>query len=192
MADRKLLPSQVYLQECFDYDPESGDVFWRVRPLTHFRDGTQQTAYTVWHRWNMRYSLTRVGSVRQPEYASPYGYQCVLVGVDGENHMLARLLFKLIHGRDPVNVDHKDGNPFNMAACNLREATISQNTMNTGARRNNKTGLKGVFWFRTGYAARICVNRKTHHLGTFRSPEEAHEAYKKAAARLHGSFAKPD
>ena len=54
------------------------------------------------------------------------------------------------------------------------------------AAARNKTGLpKGVFQTsakRESYFARIQRNGKRHYLGTFNTPEEAHEAYCKAAS----------
>jgi hypothetical protein len=49
--------------------------------------------------------------------------------------------------------------------------------------RGNKTGLKGVTYFPSEgiWRARIMRNGKRIELGTFRSPEEAHNAYCRAA-----------
>lgn len=56
------------------------------------------------------------------------------------------------------------------------------------AQKNNKTtGLLGCHLIKhTGkYAAQITVNRKCIHLGSFSTPEEAHEAYCAAKKVLH-------
>jgi hypothetical protein len=57
---------------------------------------------------------------------------------------------------------------------------------------NNTSGFKGVtkairdgFW-----RAQISINGKRKHIGTFSSPEEAHEAYKKEAVAHYGKFAR--
>jgi len=73
---------------------------------------------------------------------------------------------------------------------NLRSATRSQQQHNQRRSMSNTTGYKGVSKFRNGkYRARIRVNWKSYYIGTFDSPEDAWEAYKEAAIRLHGEFA---
>jgi hypothetical protein len=57
---------------------------------------------------------------------------------------------------------------------------------------NNTSGYKGVCYHKiTGkWAARIRLNKCLRHLGLFPTPELAHMAYAKAAAELHGDFAR--
>jgi len=42
------------------------------------------------------------------------------------------------------------------------------------------------------WVAFIRVNRKRLYLGSFRAPELAHEAYKSAAEKYHGEFARAE
>lgn|ERR1700727_2841417 len=35
--ERNELPPQDYLRECFEYDPETGILTWKRRPIEHFR-----------------------------------------------------------------------------------------------------------------------------------------------------------
>lgn len=82
--------------------------------------------------------------------------------------------------------DHLNGNTLDNRRANLRVCTQSHNIGNAKvARRNNKTGFKGVSWRpdKEKYAAQIKVNRKTRHLGFFTTPEAASVAYQ-AAARV--------
>lgn len=78
--------------------------------------------------------------------------------------------------------------------ANLREATNSQNNFNSPMKPNNTSGFKGVSWSkREGkFKAQIAANGVRMVLGSFDSPEEASEAYKSAAAKLHGEFARID
>lgn len=91
-------------------------------------------------------------------------------------------------------VDHIDGNPLNNQRSNLRVCTYGENNANRGHRSDNKVGLKGVVYYKgtfrePRYRAQINKNGKVRSLGYFRTPEEAHEAYKIAAKQVHGEFA---
>lgn len=85
-------------------------------------------------------------------------------------------------------VDHDDGNPLNNTRSNLRVATHTQNMQNRKINKNNTSGFKGVIPWRKKWRATIWANGIRHHLGTFKSAEEASEAYGIASENLHGEF----
>lgn len=89
-------------------------------------------------------------------------------------------------------VDHKDGCSLNNTQANLRFASGVQNSFNKRTPRNNRTGVKGVHYYRpTGkYAASIAAYGKRTFLGYHTTIEEAATAYAKAAQELHGEFAR--
>lgn len=97
-------------------------------------------------------------------------------------------------GEDPANnqIDHIDGNRLNNAFCNLRLATNAQNQWNKSKGIYNKSGYKGVSWskVRQRWAANFYHNKKRVFLGYYERPEIAYAAYCKAAAELHGEFAR--
>lgn len=86
-------------------------------------------------------------------------------------------------------VDHRNRNGLDNTRENLRLATQSQNLANSNTRRTNSTGLKGVTRLGNRFFSRITVNGKYFHLGSFGTPEEAHNAYVAAAKEHHGEFA---
>lgn len=90
---------------------------------------------------------------------------------------------------DGVEVDHKDRNGLHNWRDNLRECTSAQNKLNRGPFKTNTVGYKGVYRLYGKYRAKIGINKKQIHLGTFGTPEEAARAYDAAAKRLHGEFA---
>ena len=86
-------------------------------------------------------------------------------------------------------VDHIDKNKQNNHYTNLRWATRSENGSNRTNGFNYKN-LKGVGKVtKKLYRARITKDKKTIHLGYFKTEKEAHEAYCAKAKELHGEFA---
>lgn len=88
--------------------------------------------------------------------------------------------------------DHRDLNGLNNSRENLRAATHVQNQGNTGLRKNNTSGFKGVlFDSRLGkWFAKIQPKGKSIVLGCYNSPEEAAKAYDRAAVSYFGDFAR--
>lgn len=93
---------------------------------------------------------------------------------------------------DLEECDHEDGDSLNNRRSNLRPASHSENMRNRKKHKNNRSGYKGVYQEkRTGrWVAQIRSHNKKHWLGSFATPEEAHEAYKLAANELHHEFAR--
>lgn len=91
-------------------------------------------------------------------------------------------------------VDHSDGNGLNNQRSNLRFCTPSENRYNQGRQRNNSSGLKGVSWNKKLQKWEVYINkdRKRTRLGFFADKNDAMRAYDKAAAEMHGDFARPN
>jgi hypothetical protein len=89
----------------------------------------------------------------------------------------------------PEEVDHINGDRTDNRRDNLRVATKAQNTSNKAAIVAH--GFKGVVFMPNGrYKAQITAQRKTHYLGIFETPEEAHAAYVAAANQHFGEYAR--
>lgn len=119
---------------------------------------------------------------------SVFGYW--LIGVNSKSYKAHRLAWVYYYGNPPSGqLDHINGNRSDNRICNLREATTSQNTINSVSTRNT-SGLKGAIWHKRNnkYISNIKVNGKSIHLGYFKTAEEAHEAYKSASLKYHGEF----
>lgn len=87
-------------------------------------------------------------------------------------------------------VDHKNGNTLDNRKSNLRHASYSQNMANARLSRLSTTGAKGVTFKHGKWCARITAFGKRIELGYFKTLEDASEAYRKAANRIWGEFAR--
>jgi hypothetical protein len=138
--------------------------------------------------WRVARGPVQAGTIA----GSPNEWGHIRIKIDGHLYMAHQVAWLLMTGAWPSHqIDHRDTNPANNAWKNLRPATGSQNMANIGLRRDNKTGFKGVHQ-RPGqitFSASLRKNCKTIHLGTFKTAEEAHKAYCKAASEIHGEFA---
>ncbi len=91
-----------------------------------------------------------------------------------------------------IQVDHRDMDGLNNSRSNLRLATKAQNMRNSGKRRNNTSGFKGVSFARAQnkWHAQITTNGKNSHLGYFANKLDAAQAYMNASVIQHGEFAR--
>ncbi len=102
-----------------------------------------------------------------------------------------RLAWAHYHGCWPKEeIDHKNRNRADNRIDNLREATSSQNKINS-ALKKNKLGVSGVTFRKrySKYVARISINKHRIHLGTFDNPQDAERAFISARAAAFGEFA---
>lgn len=117
----------------------------------------------------------------------------IYVGISQKNYAAHRLIWLIVHGVWPPElIDHVNGDPFDNRLENLRLATPSQNCFNTKRSSRNSSGVKGVYFSRQyrKWHARITVNGRTIHLGMFLHIEDAAAAYRSAAEKYHGQFAR--
>lgn len=172
------LPSLDYLRECFEYNPQSGCLTWRERPLSHFMGVRQQ------RRWNKLFAGRPAGWVDG-------GY--LRVKINAKEYLAHRVGFALGSGielcPDDI-VDHENRNTIDNSFPNLRKATSQQNAWNCRGRQEDLP--KGVSrkHQRTGgvrYMGRIRSGREIN-VGTFTTPEEAAEAVRLERSKLHGKF----
>lgn len=93
-----------------------------------------------------------------------------------------------------LEIDHKNGNGLDNRRSNLRICTESDNRKNRKLNYNNVSGYKGVYWDKKmrKWRAKIKVNRRTIHLGSFTTPESASLAYSHAANALFGKFVRTE
>jgi hypothetical protein len=152
----------MLIEQLISYDDTSGTFQWKDAPGRTHMVGR------------------RVGTKNRDGYLRIY--------VGGEHVMAHRLAWYMVHGKWPSGqVDHVDGNKLNNAIGNLRVVTSRANKQNRhGRQSNNKSGFLGVFPERGRWSASIGLGgRRSKRLGSFDTPELAHQAYLSAKRRLH-------
>lgn len=88
-------------------------------------------------------------------------------------------------------VDHINGDGLDNRRANLRVCSHAENVWNMHAEPKAVSGYRGVFHGgRSGpWQARIRIDGKNRHLGTFPTPEAAAVAYDQAVARYRDEHA---
>ena len=178
MIKFKKLPSAKYLRRCFEYNPETGQVFWKKRPRSHF------SSKRGWNSFNAKHAGNQAFTSRNAD-----GHMMTIL--DYVLYTAARVIWKIVKGKDPTEqVDHKNRKPADNRWKNLREASHEQNARNRSLPSNNTSGRTGVYFYKPtkNWKAAITVGKKQVHLGTFDTKEEATQA-RIAAEQLHyGEF----
>jgi len=121
------------------------------------------------------------------ESMSKRGYYVVRAG--GKLHYVHRVIFAIIHGYLPVQVDHINGIKTDNSIGNLRGCCHVQNSRN----RKTPIGASGVvgvtFCKQTGkWRAQACRGGKMRHIGRYDSIAEAEQARKEFEREEDGSF----
>jgi len=112
------------------------------------------------------------------------------IGFKGKQYMAHHIVFFIVKGFTPDQIDHIDGNQLNNKFSNLRIATQSQNMMNTKLRSDNTSGCCGVYKARTlgKWEAFISIDKKSVYLGVFKWKHDAITARKNAEIEHYGEF----
>lgn len=164
--------------------PADGLLYQELRRLMRYEPATGNFVRTIDHRSG------RAGDIA----GSSHHDGRVFIGLLGLRFAAHRLAVLWMTGRMPhEEVDHINCNHSDNRWENLRECTSSQNKCNRRSGGNQSGGFKGVrLNKRSGtYEARIKANRKTIHVGTFKTIEEACDALNKVRSEVHGDFSRP-
>jgi hypothetical protein len=164
-------PSAEQFRVMLDYDPDTGILTWRHRP-----DHPVQ--------WNAKWAGKQAGT---------FGDGTVTLRIKRRPYKAHRIAWLLVHGEIPeADIDHINGDWRDNRIANLRLASRSQNNWNARLAKNNTSGFKGVTWDKKAewWMAQIHYEKSPHFLGYFKTPEQAHDAYREAAIRLRGEFAR--
>lgn len=108
----------------------------------------------------------------------------IIIEYDGRRWHASRLAWYFIHGSFPrLLVDHINGDRGDNRKNNLREVSLRENNQNKKVHRNGR--LVGTYRRPNGkWSAKIKINLKTFHLGTYDTEQEAADKYQEALACL--------
>lgn len=147
------------------------DESYRLIPLTQGQNAIVDAADFEWlSQWNWFAALVKsTGSFYAKRGKNIFLHQ-VLLGIKG--------------------VDHKNNNTLDNRRENLRPCSQAQNSANAKKSRRGNIYKGASFHKRQRmWNSHIRIGRKLHHLGSFKTAEEAARAYDAAAKEKFGEFA---
>lgn len=154
MIKRNPLPSQEELLSLFYY--KDGGLYWKVNKQKALKD-------------------SKAGFV-----CKTHGYY--FIRVNTKLYREHRLIWKMLKGVDPVELDHINRNKTDNRIENLREVTRTENNINQNVRKDNISGCRGVSWHsqRQRWRVYLHINGSRKYLGSYREFSEASRVAKEA------------
>jgi hypothetical protein len=165
----KSLPTIEQLNEWLKYDPETGFLHWKKRPS---------------NRLSEHYQSVPAGGINTRGY--------VTIQLRGKDMRVHRVVWAMVTGAWPKeHIDHINGIPSDNRFCNLREATNAENVRNAKLSKNNRSGVKGVYYERDTdrWVANVEANGSVIRK-RFKTMEGAISEVRFIREHLHGEFAR--
>ena len=163
MAKRPL-PCPTVIRLLLNYDAETGLLDWKEAPkLLGRRHRTGKQAFN-----------------------SPTVYGYLQGGVGNGVCHTHRVIWAIVHGYWPKQIDHINGIRTDNRLENLREVDDAENRKNTAIRSDNKSGYHGIRWRADlhKWRAEIRINGKSKHIGVYTSKDDAIAARRSVEAEL--------
>lgn len=160
------------------YEPETGRLFWKKRTPEMFLGGSNGGAQASCASWNKQHE-------GREAFAGDDGKGYRRGSIKNQKFLAHRLIFAMVHGSWPEEIDHIDGNRSNNRIDNLRAASCTENMRNRKRIKTNTSGVMGVAFNKTAgkFVARIGRAGRYVHLGYFENFDEAVAARKAAEPR---------
>lgn len=169
------IPDRETLLDLLYYEPVSGRLVWRLRRADLFAgDYPHADART----WNNRFAYKDAFPVNAEGYRAG-----TLIG----HRVLAhRVIWKMMTGLEPDEVDHINGDRLDNRWENLRAVARAHNAKNKGLWSRNTSGAYGVSWDKARHRWQVTIKSggRLVHLGRFVSFDDAVAARKTAERNL--------
>ncbi len=140
--------TQARVRELFDYDPASGALVRKITVSHNAKAGTPATT-KAWNNY-------------------------LVIRVDGRLYRVHHIIWLMVYGYLPKELDHINGDRSDNRGANLREASRQENMKNRCMLSNNTSGYMGVFWAKHINKWRVMVGKK--HIGVYSNKEDAIKA----------------
>lgn len=177
-AEPKLVLDPARLHEVLRLDAETGRLYWRERPMAMFAGKNPRRAGVTWNkRWAGKEAFTTL---------RPDGYWASTVFA--KHYLAHRVVWAMVHGAWPeADLDHVNHDRADNRPSNLRDVDHQTNHRNQNRRKNNTSGVMGVYWQknRKTWNATIFVDGVSIHQGAFQTYDAAVSA-RRAAEREYG------
>lgn len=174
----KPLPDQSLLNKLLRYDPDTGKLFWRERDAGVYANTKRPESNVA--SFNHAFA-DKEAFVSTDNDGYHQGW------VLGQKTRAHRVIWKMMTGDEPEQIDHLNGLPNDNRFLNLAPSSQSENMRNLPKYVRNKSGCTGVGWHKsTGkWYATIRVDGTAHHLGVYADKDVAIRV-RKAAERKFG------
>ena len=136
--------------------------------------------------WNVNKERIKIGNVAGTIGVD--GYR--LVGLEGITYYAHRICYCIYHGKQPIVIDHINGDKSDNRLANLRSCSKSQNTMNAKMKSNNTSGHTGVTWCKRSekWYAQLMSKGRYMGFGLHADIKDAVEARKQAEIKYFGKY----
>lgn len=154
-----------------------------VRELFNYQDG-----FLYWKTKPSKFSNVKLdkpsGSLNSNGYLQTAVYRKI--------YKTHRLIYLYHHGHLPALIDHINGNKTDNRIENLREATKSQNAINSKKRTTNSSGCRHVNWNKHNklWYVSLMVDGKVMRFGSYVDFELAALVAQEARDKYHKEFAR--
>ncbi len=164
------------LRAVLRYEPETGRLFWRERTVNMVA-GKVSNPEAWCASWNSINAGREAFTLADKE-----GYRAGTVY--GRRLPAHRVVWAIVHGAWPGQIDHINGARNDNRLVNLRDVSAGENLRNKRAYKKNTSGVPGVRQRGARWEVTIGVGGRNEHLGSFADREEAIAVRRAAEARM--------
>lgn len=162
----------VRIEESFDYNATSGELYWSLsRPPHHFKTTGAYKVYLSRFAGKRAGCEVKVGNMTYRQ-----------VRLNNVLYMEHQVVWVIENGEFETMIDHFDGNGLNNKITNLRPVDRVLNGRNCAMKKNNTSGVTGVYWHKQnnnwvaeGHWTEDGINKKKS-LGSYKDISDAKAA----------------